>query len=325
MHRFDYAILLPMTNWIAVDIGGTMLRAACFQGGSLHPRDIQRIPAKHTTQPAIQQVRELICSIWPSGEEVSYIGVSAPGPVDPFSGTVLRAPSIPDWEDFPLQQILNETFHVPVFVGNDANLAAVGEWKHGAGKGVNDLIYLTISTGIGGGIIVNGQLLLGTRGLAGELGHTTVLPGGPPCSCGRQGHLEALASGPSIASWTQSELEHDSSSILPKGKPLTARQIAEAAAKGDPLAKTAFERAGTYLGQAISNFVNIFNPAMIILGGGVSGSGELLLVQIRRVLAEQVYSHHFLDTLKLTTAALGDNAGLLGALELAKTNFLSDG
>lgn len=307
-----------MPYWIAVDIGGTTLRAACFQDANLEPLSIRKQPTLHHNRPVLEQVSELIGSIWPVDQLVAAIGVSAPGPVDPFSGSVLRAPSITDWVDFPLQQLLGEAFHAPTFVGNDANLAALGEWKQGAGQGVDDLIYLTISTGVGGGIIANGQLLLGKQGLAGELGHITVVPNGPVCSCGRRGHLEALASGPSIARWTQAELDSGAPSSLPRGTQLTSRKIAEAASEGDRLSRAAFERAGTYLGEAISNLVNIFNPAMVILGGGVSQSSEFLLGPVRSVLARQVYSHHFLDTLKLTTAALGDNAGLLGALVLAK-------
>jgi glucokinase len=312
-----------MPYWIAVDIGGTMLRAACFKDDGLEPLAIRKQPTGHDRLPVLNQVTDLIYSIWPAGEQVAAIGVSAPGPVDPFSGTILKAPSIPEWVDFPLKQILGESFHAPTYVGNDAKVAALGEWKYGVGHGVTDLIYLTISTGIGGGVIVNGQLLLGKQGLAGELGHTTVIQDGPLCSCGQRGHLEALASGPSIARWAETELEGGAVSQLPKGVPLTSRQVAEAAAAGDPLASAAFERAGSYLGQAIATFVNIFNPAMVILGGGVPQSGELLLRPVRSMLVDRVLSHHFLDSLKLTTAALGDNSGLLGALELAKTTSLS--
>jgi glucokinase len=308
-----------MSYWIAVDIGGTKLRAACYQEGRIHPSAIRKIPAQHSRVPALQQVTDLINSLWPVHGLVAGIGVAAPGPVDPFSGTVLWAPSIPEWVDYPLEQILSEAFQVPAHVGNDANLAALGEWKYGAGQGHHDLLYLTISTGIGAGVIANGQLLLGKQGLAGELGHITVMSNGPLCSCGRAGHLEAVASGPSIARWTETELRQGADSNLPTGITLTCRQIAKAAMAGDPLSKAAFQRAGKYLGQAISIYVNIFNPSMVILGGGVSQSGDLLLAPIRAVLAAQVYSHHFLDSLQLTTAALGDDAGLLGALELAQT------
>lgn len=314
----DYAILLPMPNWIAVDIGGTTMRAACYTDFNLEPLAIRKLPAEYDVKPALMQVIDLVHSVLPVDSQLIGIGVSAPGPVDPFSGIVIRAPSIPDWFEFPLQHHLGETFHVPVKIANDANAAALGEWKYGAAQGVNDFIYLTISTGIGGGIISGGKLILGRQGLAGEFGHTTVIPDGPLCSCGRRGHLEALASGLSIARWTEAQLEGGAESTLPGGTSLTSKQIAQAAIAGDSLARRAFERAGTYLGEAISNFINIFNPAMVILGGGVSFSGELLLAPIRKVLANQVYSHHFLDDLVLTTAALGDDAGLFGAFELAK-------
>jgi glucokinase len=261
---------------------------------------------------------ELVRSVWPAGHTVACIGVAAPGPVDPVAGVVLRAPSLPGWENLPLRAILSNALQTPVYVANDANVAALGEWVYGAGQGHQDLIYLTISTGIGGGIIVNGQLLLGANGLAGEVGHVTVLPDGPICSCGRRGHLEALASGPSIAGWVQEQLQSGAPSILPQEMPLSAMQIANAAVEGDHLALAAFERAGTYLGEALANLINIFNPSAVILGGGVSCSGELLLTPIRKVLQRQVYSYQFLEKLKLTVAALGDEAGLLGALALAQ-------
>jgi glucokinase len=307
-----------MPHWIALDIGGTTLRAACYPPDSLTPTSLQ----KTSTQPAgpetLPRLVELVRSVWPAGQVVAGIGVAAPGPVDPGAGVVLRAPSLPGWENLQLRQILSEALQTPVYVGNDANVAALGEWVYGAGQGHQDLIYLTISTGIGGGVIVNGQLLLGASGLAGEMGHVTVLPDGPICSCGRRGHLEALASGPSIASWVKEQLQSGVTSNLPKGIPLSARQIAAAAVSGDRLAQAAFERAGTYLGEALANFINILNPSAVILGGGVSRSGELLLAPIRKVLQRQVYSHHFLNKLKLTSSVLGDEAGLLGALALAQ-------
>jgi glucokinase len=307
-----------MPHWIVLDIGGTTLRVACYPPDSLTPTNVQ----KTSTQPAgpetLPRLIKLVRSIWPAGQTVAGVGVAVPGPVDPFTGVVLRAPSLPGWENLHLREILGQALQVPVYVGNDANVAALGEWVYGAGQGHQDLIYMTISTGIGGGIIVNGQLLLGACGLAGELGHVTVLAEGPICSCGRRGHLEALASGPSIASWVNQQLQSGAASDLIQGVHLSAKQIAVAAVAGDRLAQAAFERAGAYLGEALANFINIFNPSAVILGGGVSQSGELLLDPIRKVLQRQVFSHHYLDKLKLTTAALGDEAGLLGALALAQ-------
>lgn len=307
-----------MPHWIALDIGGTTLRAACYSPDNLTPAHLRKIPTQPAGPDTLPNLIELVRSVWPAGQTVAGIGVAAPGPVDPYAGVVLRAPSLPGWENLHLRQILSEALGTPVYVGNDANVAALGEWVYGAGQGHQDLIYMTISTGIGGGVIVNGQLLLGANGLAGELGHVTVLPDGPVCSCGRRGHLEALASGPSIARWVEEQLQQGTSSGLPRAAHLSARQIALAAQAGDSLARAAFERAGAYLGEALAIFINIFNPSAVILGGGVALSGELLFAPIRKVLKRQVYSHHFLDKLKLTSAALGDEAGLLGALALAQ-------
>jgi glucokinase len=313
-----YAILHGMPHWIALDIGGTTLRAACYSPDNLTPAHLRKIPAQPAGPDTLPNIIELVRSVWPAGQTIAGIGVAAPGPVDPYAGVVLIAPSLPGWENLPLRQILSEALGTPVYVGNDANVAALGEWVYGAGQGHQDLIYLTISTGIGGGIIANGQLLLGANGLAGELGHVTVLPDGPLCSCGRRGHLEALASGPSIARWVEEQLQQGTSSGLPRAAHLSARQIALAAQAGDSLAGAAFERAGAFLGEALAIFINIFNPSAVILGGGVALSGELLFAPIRKILKRQVYSHHFLDKLKLTSAALGDEAGLLGALALAQ-------
>jgi glucokinase len=307
-----------MSHWIALDIGGTTLRAACYPTDSLTPTCINKTPTQPAGPETLPRLIELARSVWPVGQAVAGIGVAAPGPVDPSAGVVLKAPSLPGWDNLPLRQILSEAFQTPVYVANDANVAALGEWVFGAGQGHQDLIYLTISTGIGGGVIANGQILLGANGLAGEMGHVTVLADGPVCSCGRRGHLEALASGPSIARWVEEQLQNGAKSNLPQGTQLSAWQIAAAANAGDSLAIAAFERAGAYLGAALAIFINILNPSAVILGGGVARSGELLLAPIRKVLKRQVYSHHFLDRLKLTSAALGDEAGLLGALALAQ-------
>lgn len=307
-----------MPHWIALDIGGTTLRVACYPPDSLTPTISFKVPTQPAGLQTLPRLVELVRSVWPVGHSVAGIGVAAPGPVDPFRGVILRAPSIPGWENLPLRVILSEALQANVYVGNDANVAALGEWVYGAGQGHQNMVYLTISTGIGGGIIVNGQLLLGASGLAGELGHVTIVPDGPLCSCGKRGHLEALASGPSIASWVNEQLRNGAASELRPEAQLNANQVAAAATRGDPLAMAAFERAGDYLGRALADFINIFNPSAVILGGGVSRSGELLLAPTRRAIQQQVYSHHFLDKLKLTNATLGDETGLLGALALAQ-------
>jgi glucokinase len=232
---------------------------------------------------------------------------------------VINAPNVPGWVNMPLQRHLQERFNVPVALGNDANLGALGEWKFGAGRGFHHLIYITVSTGIGGGVIIDDRLLLGERGLAGELGHVTILPDGPICSCGQPGHVEALSSGPALARWAQQEIQNGAATILPADKELSAKDIGKAAKQGDALAIAALARAGYYLGLMMANYLQIFNPSALIFGGGVSQAGSFLFDPLKTALREHVMSPEFLKNLTITTAALGDDVGLMGALALAYT------
>ena len=181
------------------------------------------------------------------------------------------------------------------------------------------MIYLTISTGIGGGFIIDDRLLVGAQGIAGEVGHITVLPDGPMCGCGHRGHLESFSSGTGIANFVESELKKGRVSILSlePQKP-TSRMVAEAAANGDELANEAFEIAGTFLGRAIADLLHIFNPTVIVLGGGVSNSRDLLLNPVKRTLESSVMTPEYIKDLQICFAKLGDQAGLVGALALAR-------
>lgn len=312
-----------MASYLVADIGGTQMRAALFPAEGQTPIRVERIPTQGSNQLPLERLLNLITSLWPQGDQVLGIALAAPGPTDPFEGVVLEAPNLPGWVNLPLRKRIEEHFGVPAAVGNDANLAALGEWKFGAGRGHHHLIYLTVSTGIGGGVIVNDALLLGARGLAAEMGHITVVPEGPMCGCGQRGHLEAVASGPAIARWVEEEIQQGVPSILQKdlqhGKPLSAKDIAAAARKGDELARAALARAGDYLGVAIADYLHIFNPSAVIIGGGVTQSGPYLLNPLRNALKEHVLSPHYIRDLTITTASLGDEVGLMGALALAQT------
>lgn len=306
-----------MDTYIAVDIGGTQLRAAVYPAGEKTPLRQKRIATQGPGGSPLDHLMNLIAEVWPVNERVCGIGVAAPGPSNPQLGIIYSAPNIPGWERVPLVQILHERFKVPVRLGNDANLAALGEWRFGAGQGHHHLFYMTISTGIGGGIISDDRLLEGYHGLAGEIGHVTVLPDGPVCGCGHRGHLEALGSGTAIARYTAEQLAKGVPSILSQNSNPTSREIYEAAVQGDKLAISALERAGHYIGIALANYLHIFNPSIIILGGGVTRSGKYLLDPLRASLKEHILSPEYLNGLVVTTAALGDDAGLLGALALA--------
>jgi glucokinase len=303
--------------YIAVDIGGTQIRAGLYPTDSLVPTKLQRTSTRHPSSTPLERLINLIASIWPEDGKIAAIGAAAPGPIDPRLGIIHEAPNIPGWVNMPLRKHLEERFQVPVALGNDANLAALGEWKYGSGKGHHDLLYLTVSTGIGGGVIIDDHLLVGANGLAAELGHVTVLPGGPLCGCGLRGHLEAVASGPGMARWVEGELQRGVPSSMQLGPGLTAKAIGNAASAGDTLAIAALSRTGTFIGRALADFLHIFNPSIVIIGGGVSQTGSLLLGPMLISMQENVISPHYTDDLILTTAALGDEAGLLGALALA--------
>jgi len=304
-----------MSIIIAVDVGGTQIRAAAYRRGSLEPVEVLRTPTRGEGA-AFERLCQLIQSIWPEHASVEKIVIALPGPLDPETGVIFSAPNIPGWENFPIGPELEKRFGVKSKIGNDANLAALGEWRFGAGQGHHHVLYLTISTGIGGGVISDGRLLLGVRGLATEVGHIAVLQDGPLCSCGQHGHLEALACGPAIARYAQEQIANGVATSLKNKEKLTARDISEAAVQGDALAIQALSRAGVYIGQALATFLHLFNPSVVIFGGGVSFSGKFLLEPIKASLEKYVMDKSYLKDLVITNAALGDDAGLMGALAL---------
>jgi glucokinase len=303
-------------NYLVADVGGTHLRTACFPAESQKPTVVKRINTKGPDSPH-DRLFNLLADTFPKDGEVAAITIAAPGPTDPFEGIVLEAPNIPSWRNLPLKKMLQDKFNVPVAIGNDANLAALGEWRFGAGMGHKNVVYITVSTGIGGGVIIDNQLLLGTHGLAAELGHVTVIPDGPLCSCGQRGHLEAVASGPSITRWVEQELEQGVPSSLSGKSTITAVDVSAAAAQGDELARAAMARGATYLGIAVADYLHIFNPSVVIIGGGVSQSGEAFFAPLRAAMNEHVISKKYLENLSLNKAVLGDDVGLMGALALA--------
>ena len=313
-----------MSAILAIDIGGTQLRVAVYPPAGITPLVIQRTPTRGLEEGVLDRLLALIDSVWPQ-EPVDAISVAAPGPVNPYTGIIFSTPNIPAWKNYPLAGLLSKRYKVPAFLGNDANLAAVGEWKFGAGQGHHDVLYLTLSTGIGGGVIINDKLLEGSRGMAAELGHITVLPGGPPCSCGVPGHLEAVASGPAIARYVCEQISAGRASILHPGKELGAREVADAANQGDELAREAFVRAGGFIGQAVADYLHIFNPYIVIFGGGVTLSGKLILDPIQESVKKNIMDRSYLDGLQIATVKLGDEAGLLGALAQARIRLSKAG
>jgi len=308
-----------MSVFVAVDVGGTNLRAARYSGSINSPDIIRKIPTHHKDSSPTDRILSLIQSVLPEDRPADGIGLAVPGAVNPFEGIVYVSPNIKGWQNVPLKRIVSEKFQVPTVVGNDANMAALGEWQYGSGQGHSNLIYFTISTGIGSGIILEDRLLLGKRGLAGELGHVTVDSEGPICSCGERGHLEAIASGTAIARWVKEKLAAGSESTLQDIENFSTENIAQAAENGDPLAISAFKRAGFWFGRSLANFLHIFNPSAIIIGGGVSKSWNLIIDPIMQSLEEHVISDQYCRDLVITPARLGDQAGLAGAYSAAQS------
>jgi glucokinase len=246
-------------------------------------------------------------------EDLLGLGAGAPGPLDPATGVVFEPPNLEGWRDVPLAALLAEAIGIPAFIENDANAAAVGEAWVGAGAGVSDLIYITVSTGIGGGLIFGGELYHGTSGTAGEIGHMTIEPDGPTCTCGRRGHLEILASGTAIGRMATEAVvagRPSTLSALPRGE-ITAAAVAEAAAAGDVLAIEVYARAGGYIGVAAASLVNVLNPQMIVFGGGVSKAGELLLAPVRQAVRERAFERPA-EAVRIVPVALGDDVGVVG-------------
>jgi glucokinase len=252
-------------------------------------------------------------------KQVLGMGVAAAGLVNPGTGVLLYSPNLPRLRDAPLKALLEQEIKAPVWLANDASLAALGEHRFGAGRGFSHLVYITVSTGIGGGVIIDNALFLGSQGFAAEIGHMVIDPDGPRCACGNIGCLEALASGSAIARMASEEMSKGKVSVITSLADndlsgVTAEVVARAAQSGDPLASEIMERAGTSLGIGVVNLLHLFDPELIIIGGGVSRAGELILAPVRKVIAERAMPGF--RQAKVVTSALGDDSGLYGAVAL---------
>lgn len=302
---------------LAVDMGGTRFRVALVDDtGRLSYRKSYLTYASQGREAVLRRISQAALSAMGHHprEQLLAVGFAAPGPLDPRSGVLLTPPNLPGWRDVPLKSLLEAELGLPVYVGNDANLAALGEHCFGAGREMDNLIYLTVSTGIGGGIIADGRLLLGYEGLAGEPGHMSIAPE-PRCKCGNYGCLEVLSSGTAIARVARERIEAgEASSIAQYAGEITAEAVNRAARAGDPLARSVLFRAATYLGIGIVNLVHLFNPQAIIIGGGVSQAGELLFDPVRAAIDERAMPDY--RKVQVLRAALGDDVGLYGAAAL---------
>jgi glucokinase len=297
---------------LALDFGGTKLSAAVTADSETwlaHERFYSQPGAT-----AVDDYRQMIALAHKllNGRQPQAIGVSFGGPVDFERGLVRLSHHVPGWEETPLRERLTDEFNAPVWVDNDANVAALGEWRYGAGRGTADLLYVTVSTGVGGGWVLNGRIWRGHQGLAGEIGHTVVDPHGPLCLCGKQGCVERLASGPYMAQDLAAAWAAEGRTV---SETVTGKMVAEMAV-GDPIARRILLRGANALGLGLGNAANLINPARIILGGGVTKAGHLWWQELRRTVRATCLPE---INVSLHPAQLGDDAPLWGAVALAGT------
>ncbi|HEY8412523.1 MAG TPA: ROK family protein [Pyrinomonadaceae bacterium] len=306
----------------AVDLGGTHLRAATVDcRGKIHFRAKQSTP--HGTDPneivaaIVHAVDEYRADSGVEADELKAVSVVVPGTVNVAEGMVVKAPNLPCLDGFPLAAALTNELDLPAILENDANAAAVGEMWQGAARGCRTIICVTLGTGVGGGIILDGELWRGVDGAAAEIGHMCVDPfGGVACTCGSRGCLEVFASATAIVRMTREARPRYPDSVLHASSDLTAESIFEAGLQGDELALEIFRRMGVYLGIGLANLINILNPEMIVIGGGVVNGWDLFEKHMLHEVEERAFPL-LAARVKIERAKCGDDAGLLGAARLA--------
>jgi glucokinase len=306
---------------LGVDLGGSKILSAVVNGeGRMLSRDHSLTPAARGPEAVTQAILASVCTALDQagivGTELAGIGIGAPGLSNPETGVVFTSPHLPGWKDVPLKDIVEEEMGVKTYLINDANAAALGEMRFGAARGARNFVYVTLSTGIGGGIVIDGQIYSGALGTAGEIGHMTIDIDGPPCDCGNTGCWETLASGTALAREAKKCLkEGDRTSILEYAdgsiNKVTAETVHRAAEQGDALAKELIARTSYYVGVGLANLINIFNPELIIIGGGLSNMGAMLLEPAYKVAAERAYRVAFAHV-RFARPELGRNSGVIG-------------
>ena len=295
---------------VGIDLGGTQVRAALIdRDGNIHKRLSELTQANTGSDVVVGQIVDLTAQVLDgiARSRVLGAGVSSPGPLDTEKGLALDIPTIAGFTDFPLQATLAQRLGMPVFLENDGIAAAVGEWTFGAARGLANVVYVTVSTGIGGGVIVDGHVLRGRRGMAGHVGHMSFVRGGALCVCGNHGCFEAYGSGTAFTR----------RAIAASGQLISAADVFAAAASGDGLAQTLIDEEAEILGQGFASLMHLFSPDILVMGGGLSNQFARLESGIAAALQASAMPP-FRDT-PVVPAALGNNSGLIGAASLVFT------
>ena len=315
---------------VGIDIGGTKLatvvadKTGHILGKVRKPTHSEKGP-EYAIGLLFDMVREVVSQVGLEQTSISAIGVSCGGPLDTKTGIVYSPPNLPGWDALPLKALLESEFQVPVIIENDANASALAEFRFGGGRGYSAVLYMTMSTGIGGGIVIDGQVYHGANDSAGEVGHQILLPNGPRCGCGKRGCLEALCSGPAIARRAQAAIQKQRKSgksptallTLADGRIETVKSehVLAAARTGDALALELVQETAYYMGWGIANLVNILNPDIVLLGTIAVAAGDLLLDPIRETVSKFAMTRPA-EVVHIAPAQLGDALGDLAAVAL---------
>ena len=308
-------------NRIGIDVGGTNVKLALVNenGQIVYSNSVPtraEMGYEFTVNNIKQAIYELLKETKLEAKDIQGIGFGFPGQVDYKAGIVRNAPNIPGWVEVPIAKLIEDEFNIPTRVDNDVRCAALGELNYGAGKGCENMVCITVGTGIGSGLIINGKLVRGASNAAGEIGHIKLqMHEGPICGCGDTGCFEAFASGPSIVAMAEEYIKGGKSTKfreMANGTAITPFIVCEAAKAGDPVAQRIFTIMGEYLGIGLSSVVNLLNPEKIIIGGGVADAGEILmrpLVDTLRKRAMKIAG----SAVEVVPAQLGNTAGVIGA------------
>jgi glucokinase len=311
---------------LGIDLGGSkILTAVVNSRGEMLSSDESATPATEGREVVIQSIVDSAHSALGQASrtisEISAIGIGAPGISNPEAGILFTSPNLPGWRNVLLRDIIQNKLGKKAFLINDANAAALGEFYFGAARGVRNFIYVTLSTGIGGGIVIDGKIYGGAIGAAGEVGHMTIDDKGPICNCGNRGCWETLASGTALAREARHRIKESIRTLIleyAEGdvEKVTAEVIHSAAEQGDSLAKKLISRTGYYVGVGLANLINIFNPELIVIGGGLSNIGDMLLKPAFKTAGERAYKEAF-QAVRFASPELGRNSGVLGAAAFA--------
>ena len=305
---------------VGVDLGGTKIYTALvdLEGNIIKEKTVETL-ANEGEQAVMGRIIDTINYVIDGTDKDSIrsIGIGSPGPLDVKNGVIIENSNLP-FKNFEIVKTIRETYDLPTYLDNDANVATLGEFMFGAGKGTENMVFITASTGIGGGAVINGKLFRGTTGNALEIGHTIVANEGPRCGCGNIGCAEALGSGTAIGKRAKEAVATNVETSLKNYENVTSKEVFKEAANGDRVAKNILETSLNYLGIAVANTITNFDPEKVVIGGGVINGGSIVLDTIRRVVGERALKT-FADSCTVEKAVLGGKAGVLGAAALAIT------